>query len=62
MLGFQFEAKRGLLIFPALFVGYSITDYVLQFFCFGISTKWDINVVDYNLTIFWKIGKSLKDH
>lgn len=61
MLGFQIDPKQGILVFPAIIVGYSITNCVLHFFSLGISTKWDIHVIDYQLSVIWKIGKTLTD-
>lgn len=60
MLGFNIEASRGLMIVPALFIGYTFTDQLLQFLELGVSTKCQINILEYQMIVFWQIGKNLK--
>jgi hypothetical protein len=61
MLGFNFQTNSGLLILPALLVGYAVTNHILQFMNMGITSKTDINVLDYQLSVLWAIGKTMKD-
>ena len=49
-----------LMIVPALFIGYTLTDQLFQFLELGVSTKCQINIIEYQMTVFWQIGKNLK--
>lgn len=62
MLGLHFEAKTGLVVIPLLFLGYTATDYFLQFLNTGVSTRCDIDVIDHKFSIIWKIGKTIRDN
>jgi hypothetical protein len=61
MFGFHIEANKGLLVFPALFIGYTLTDQILQLLQLGVSTQLEFNVLEYQVVVFWQIGKILKD-